>query len=110
MCIEYTNFWFENLFKLTFQLCIYFKNMKILQKTFRLAMKKYYLKLLGVIFLNLGPVLADCTEEQDQNTRNTIQWFIRNIFNFFITKSIFFLHFFKYWFKNSLKRRIFRFK
>ena len=42
-------------------------------------MKKYHLILLGALLLNLGPVIADCTKEEDQNTRNTIQWFIRNL-------------------------------
>ena len=52
---------------------------KYYEKKFRFAMKKYHLILLGALLLNLGPVLADCTKEEDQNTRNTIKWFIRNI-------------------------------
>ena len=41
-------------------------------------MIKYRLILLGVLLLKLGSVFTDCTEQEDQNRRNTIQWFIRN--------------------------------
>ena len=57
-----------------------------INKTFRLVMKYYHMILLGVLLLNLGSVLADCTEEQDKNTRNTIQWFIRNNYQLFYKK------------------------
>ncbi|XP_023347484.1 uncharacterized protein LOC111716278 [Eurytemora carolleeae] len=40
-------------------------------------MIKYRLILLGVLLLKLGSVFTDCTEQEDQNRRNTIQWFIR---------------------------------
>lgn len=57
-------------------------------------MKKYYLILLGELFLNLGSVLAECTKEQDENTRNTIQWFIRESLTTYIFLKIrMFYHF-----------------
>ena len=35
--------------------------------------------LIVLLVLNLGTVSADCSDEEEQNSWNTIQWFIRNI-------------------------------
>ena len=42
-------------------------------------MKNKIILLLGVLMVNQGNVLADFTEDQEQNTLKTIQWFIRNV-------------------------------
>jgi len=42
---------------------------------------KYITIVLGILIVNLGSVLADCTKEQEQNSWNVVQWILRNIKN-----------------------------